>query len=193
MRLSVGSAWRGADTHLASCDDFSEANRKRVSKTVTRGRSMKNTIRLPAGLGFLPLLGILSISSAYAQTDIAKAIKEKLAAEVAKLESSCGDDIKKYCSTVTPGEGRMIYCMQAHEDKISPKCAFDLEEAATDVQLSADNLKDAISACKAEITGVCGKTQPGEGRIATCLIANKSTASKGCVEALDKIEAMAAH
>jgi hypothetical protein len=153
---------------------------------------MKNTMRLPAGLGFLPLLAILSISSAYAQTDIAKALKEKLAAKVATLESSCGDDIKKYCSTVTPGEGRIIYCMQAHEDKISPKCAFDLEETATEVQLSADNLKDAIYACKAEITGVCGKTQPGEGRIAACLIANKSTASKGCVEALDKIEAMAA-
>jgi Cysteine rich repeat len=114
-----------------------------------------------------------------------------LAAEAAKLENSCADDIKKYCGDVTPGEGRMIYCMQAHEDKISPKCAFDLEEAAADVQLSADNLKDAITACHAEITGVCGTTQPGQGRIAACLIANKSTASKNCVEALGKIEAMA--
>jgi Cysteine rich repeat len=152
---------------------------------------MKNTIHLLAGLGLLPLLVILSVGSASAQTDITKAIQEKLAAEAAKLENSCADDIKKYCSDVTPGEGRMIYCMQAHEDKISPKCAFDLEEAATDVQLSADNLKDAITACHAEITGVCGTTQPGQGRIAACLIANKSTASKNCVEALGKIEAMA--
>jgi hypothetical protein len=154
---------------------------------------MRNTMHLLATLGFVPLLVVLSVGSASAQTDIAKAIQEKLAAEAAKLESSCADDIKKYCSTVTPGEGRMIYCMQAHEDKISPKCAFDLEEAATDVQLSADSLKDAISACKAEITGVCGKTQPGQGRIAACLLANKLTASKNCVEALGKIEALAAH
>ena len=41
-------------------------------------------------------------------------------------------------------------------------------------------------------TGVCGKTVPGEGRIAACLLANKSTASKNCAEALQKIEAMAA-
>jgi len=154
---------------------------------------MKNTRHLLAGLGLLPLLVILSASSASAQTDITKAIQQKLAAEAAKLENSCADDIKKYCSDVTPGEGRMIYCMQAHEDKISPKCAFDLEEAATDVQLSADNLRDAITACHAEITGVCGKTQPGQGRIAACLIASKSTASKNCAEALDKIEAMVAH
>jgi hypothetical protein len=154
---------------------------------------MKNAMHLLATFGFLALLAVLSVGSASAQTDITKAIQEKLAAEAAKLENSCADDIKKYCSDVTPGEGRMIYCMQAHEDKISPKCAFDLEEAATDVQLSADNLKDAITACHAEITGVCGKTLPGQGRIAACLIANKSTASKGCVDALDKIEAMAAH
>jgi hypothetical protein len=114
---------------------------------------MKNAMNLLAMLGLLPSLVILSVGSASAQTDITKAIQEKLAAEAAKLENSCADDIKKYCSDVTPGEGRMIYCMQAHEDKISPKCAFDLEEAATDVQLSADNLKDAITACHAEITG----------------------------------------
>ena len=154
---------------------------------------MKNAMHSLTQLGLLTLLVILPVGVVSAQTDIAKAIQEKLAAEATKLENSCAEDIKKYCSDVTPGEGRMIYCMQAHEDKISPKCAFDLEEAATDVQLSADNLKDAITACKAEITGVCGKTQPGQGRIAACLMANKSTASKGCLEAIGKIEAMVAH
>lgn len=154
---------------------------------------MKSTMHLLARFGALSLLAILSVGSASAQTDITKAIQEKLAAEAAKLENSCADDIKKYCSDVTPGEGRMLYCMHAHEDKISPKCAYDLEEAAADVRLSADNLKEAITACKAEIGGVCGKTQPGQGRIAACLFANKSTASKACGDVLGKIEAMAAH
>jgi cysteine rich repeat protein len=153
---------------------------------------MKVTMHLLAKLGLLPLLVILSVGSASAQTDIAKAIKDKLAAQAAKLEKSCAGDIKKYCKTVTPGEGRLIYCMQAHEDKISPKCAYDLEEAATSVETSAANLSEAISACKAEITGICGKIQPGQGRIAACLIVNKSTASKNCAEAVQKIEAMAA-
>jgi Golgi apparatus protein 1 len=127
---------------------------------------MKKTVYLLGNLGIPALLAILSAGPVVAQADITKAIQEKLAAKAAKLESSCADDLKKYCSTVTPGEGRMIYCMQAHEDKISPKCAYDLEEAVADVQLSADNLKDAIVACKAEITGVCGTTLPGQGRIA---------------------------
>jgi hypothetical protein len=151
---------------------------------------MKISINPFVKLGLLAFALISSIGSVSAQADLTKAIQEKLAAEAAKLESSCADDIKKYCSTVTPGEGRMIYCMQAHEDKISPKCAYDLEEAATDVQLSVDNLKEAVVACKAEITGVCGSTLPGQGRIAACLIANKSTASRGCGDAIQKIQDM---
>jgi hypothetical protein len=154
---------------------------------------MISTMHLLAKFGVLSLLAILSVGSVSAQTDITKAIQTKLASEAAKLEQSCTADIKQYCSDVTPGEGRMVYCMQAHEDKIKPQCAYDLEEATADVQLSADNLKEAITACKAEISGVCGQIQPGQGRIAACLFANQSTASKACGEILGKIEEMAKH
>ena len=153
---------------------------------------MKITVKLLAKLGLVPLLAILPVGSVSAQTDIGKTVLEKLTAEVAKLESACAKDIKKYCKTVTPGEGRMIYCMQAHEDKISIKCAFELGEASASVQTTADALKDAVIACKAEISGVFGKTLPGQGRIAACLLSNKSTASAGCVEAIQKIESMTA-
>ena len=153
---------------------------------------MKITMRFLAKLGLLPMLVILSVGSAYAQTNIGKSILEKLTTRIEKLEKSCAKDIKKYCRTVTPGEGRMIYCMQAHEDKISARCAFELGDTSTSVQTSADTLKDAVIACKAEISGVCGKILPGQGRIAACLIANKSAASTGCAEAIQKVEAMAA-
>jgi Golgi apparatus protein 1 len=153
---------------------------------------MRITTHLLARFGVLPLLVILWVGSASAQTNIGKTIVEKLTAKIAKLESSCASDITKYCKDVTPGEGRMIYCMQAHEDKIGPKCAYELGETAGSVQATSDLLKDGVIACKAEIAGVCGKVQPGQGRIATCLIENKSTASKGCAEAIQKVEAMAA-
>lgn len=151
---------------------------------------MKTMMISLAGLGLF--LNMSPFGSVFAQTDAGKTILEKLTAKVTKLESICAKDIKKYCSHVTPGEGRTIYCMQAYEDKISPKCAFELEDAATTVLSAADALKATVIACKAEITGVCGKIQPGQGRIAACLLANKSTASAGCVEAIGKIETMAA-
>jgi Cysteine rich repeat len=152
---------------------------------------MKTTMKFLATLGVLPLLAILSAGSVSAQTSIGKTLLDKLNARVTKVESACAKDIKKYCSTVTPGEGRMIYCMQAHEDKISSKCAFELEDAATAIQTAAEALKVGVIACKAEINGVCGKIKPGEGRIATCLLENKSTASAGCVEAIAKVQSLA--
>ncbi len=152
---------------------------------------MKITVKLLAKLGVLPLLAVLSAGSVFAQTSVGRAILDKLNARVEKLESMCAKDIKKYCRDVTPGGGRMVYCMQAHEDKISTKCAFELEEAAASVQTAAEALKDGVIACKAEINGVCGKIKPGEGRIATCLLENKSTASAGCVEAIAKVQSLA--
>ncbi len=153
---------------------------------------MRITVKLLAKLGLLPLLAILSAGPVSAQTDLGKTIVEKLTARVVKLESACARDIKKYCRTVTPGEGRMILCMQAHEDKISAKCAFELGETAASVQTAADTLRDGVIACKAEIYGVCGKVLPGQGRIASCLLSNKSTASAGCLEAIQKFEALSA-
>ncbi len=153
---------------------------------------MKTKTLLFARLGVLPLLVIVSVGSASAQANLGKSIVEKLTAKVTQLQNACASDIKKYCKDVTPGEGRMIYCMQAHEDKIGPKCAYELGETAGSVQATSDLLKDGVVACKAEIAGVCGKTLPGQGRIAACLIANKSTASKDCADAIQKVEAMAA-
>ena len=87
----------------------------------------------------------------------------------------------------------MVYCMQAHEDKISPGCVFDLEEVVASLQASMDSLKEAVNACRAEIAGVCGKVQPGKGRIAACLVANKATVSKGCADAIQKVEGIGAN
>ncbi|MGC1563084.1 MAG: cysteine rich repeat-containing protein [Bradyrhizobium sp.] len=153
---------------------------------------MKITLRLVATFAVSSMLAVLFAGPASAQALIGKALLDKLNARVEKVESACAEDIKKYCSTVTPGEGRMVYCMQAHEDKISPKCAFELEDASTAIQTAAEALKNGVIACKAEINGVCGKVTPGEGRIATCLIENKSTASAGCAEAIVRVQSLAA-
>jgi len=153
---------------------------------------MNIVARSLAGFGAIAMLIVLSAGSPSAETNIGKAIVDKLTVRVAKLENACASDIRKYCRDVTPGEGRMMYCMQAHEDKISAKCAYELDQAAERTQAAADVLRDGVLACKAEITGVCGKILPGQGRVAACLIKNRATASKDCAEAIQKVEALAA-
>ena len=148
---------------------------------------MKRTLRFLAKIALLPL-GLTISSIAYAQTDMMNAILERLTAGIQKLEATCGEDIKKYCSTVTPGDGRVLHCMQAHEDKISPGCAYDLNEVALQAQATADNLREAVNACQGDIDKFCAKTQPGQGRIAACLAANRTSVSKSCVQAVQKLQ-----
>ena len=148
---------------------------------------MKPTLRFLAKIALLSL-GVTISSIAYAQTDLMNAILERLTAGIQKLEASCGEDIKKYCSTVTPGEGRILHCMQAHEDKISPGCEFELNEVALHAQTTVDNLREAVNACQGDIDKFCAKTQPGQGRIAACLAANRTSVSKNCVAAVQKLQ-----
>lgn len=148
---------------------------------------MKHILRLLAMIVLFPLgTGISSI--AYAQTDVMNAILNRLAAGLKQLEASCGADIKKYCSTVTPGEGRILYCLQAHEDKISPACEYDLNELEVQFETTADHLRQAVNACQGDIAKLCAKTQPGQGRIAACLAANRTLVSKTCVQAVQTLQ-----
>jgi Cysteine rich repeat len=152
------------------------------------GVSMK---RVLVACAVLPLTVTLSTSLAYSQSDLVKAVQDRLTSGIAKLETACSEDIKKYCSDVTPGEGRVLHCMQAYEDKISPKCEYAEQEAALNLQMAVDRLKEAVVACNGEITKFCGKVQPGQGRVAQCLIANKAAASAQCAGAIQQLQTVA--
>ena len=67
---------------------------------------------------FVLLIGCATVEYSHAQSDVTKTFVDRLIEQVTRLDRSCAKEIKKYCSTVTPGEGRVIYCMQAHEDKL---------------------------------------------------------------------------
>ncbi|MET0868838.1 MAG: cysteine rich repeat-containing protein [Pseudorhodoplanes sp.] len=134
------------------------------------------------------LLAVTLSSAAQAQTDGTAAILQKMTAAIQSLEKACGNDIKKFCRNVTPGQGRVLFCMQAYEDKISPKCAFELREAEVNIQTVTAQLQQATEACRADIAKLCGTTQPGQGRISACLAAQSAAVSQGCSAAVGKLQ-----
>lgn len=138
--------------------------------------------------GALVSLGITISSVAFAQSDIMSTILANLSSRVQRFENSCGEDIKKYCTTVTPGGGRTVYCMQAHEDKISAQCAFELTDVEAALQETAEELKQAVNVCRGDIEKLCANVQSGGGRIAACLAANRTSVSQTCVQAVEKIQ-----
>jgi hypothetical protein len=130
---------------------------------------------------------VLMASAANSQSNVAIAVQAKLAAGATKLQSSCGDEIKNFCSTVTPGQGREILCIEAHEDKLSPKCLFDMHAAAKTLQMAGDSMKEVTGACRNDVATLCGKTPAGQGRLLQCLLTNKASVSQTCTASLQKI------
>ena len=61
------------------------------------------------------------------------AISGNLSAQESLIETvatGCKTEITTYCKDVKPGEGRVLACLYAHEDKLSGKCEYALYDAA---------------------------------------------------------------
>ena len=109
--------------------------------------------------------------------------------------NACKPSIETYCDQVTPGEGRMLYCLAAHEDKISAECEYALYTAATVIEgLTAaivEEVEDAVEylavECGADIEKHCDDIRPGEGRILMCLDSHEDKLSDECTAAVTNI------
>ena len=102
---------------------------------------------------------------------------------VENVREGCQKELATYCKTVTPGEGRILACLYAHEDKLSGRCVYSLYEAANQLDRAVTALKYVANECKADISSLCADTQPGEGRIIKCLEKNDAKVSSRCKQA----------
>ena len=124
--------------------------------------------------------------AANAQSDMANKIHARIADGVKKLEAGCGADVKKFCASVTPGEGRLFYCIMAHEDKISTKCDYTLFDASRNLEHALDRIEDVADACWNDVEKNCADVPEGGGHIIQCLMAKKANLSKECQAAAMK-------
>src|SRR6478609_12039118 len=111
--------------------------------------------------------GMLAGGSAMAQSGTR--LEARLQAAVSKVQNACADDVMQYCSTVTPGQGRLLLCIEAHEDKISAKCDYALFEASRNLERALNRVQVAADACWNDIEKQCANVAPGNGGIIQCL------------------------
>jgi hypothetical protein len=98
--------------------------------------------------------------------------------------TSCEADIKQYCSQVTPGEGRLLHCAAAHEDKLSGQCSYALYQAASLLEQLSMAIVYVAESCETEIKTLCGDVKAGEGRVLSCLEGNSESLGEPCKKAL---------
>jgi hypothetical protein len=100
------------------------------------------------------------------------------------LIDACESDIASYCSQVTPGNGRLLHCMAAHEDKISGQCEYALYQAATLLEQLSMAISYVAQECESEIETLCNDVAVGEGRILVCLEDHEQDVGESCKAAI---------
>jgi hypothetical protein len=74
------------------------------------------------------------------QSRVRAGLKARLTGATEKIQAACGEDTKSFCGNVTRGEGKLLMCMMAHEDKISVKCDYALYAATRDIGRGLDKV-----------------------------------------------------
>jgi hypothetical protein len=95
----------------------------------------------------------------------------------------CKKDIDTYCKNITPGEGRILACLYAYEDKLSPGCWYHLYNASAELQQAVAAFIYAARECRDDVAAYCALTPPGKGRLLNCLDKQKGLSGR-CSQAL---------
>ena len=99
------------------------------------------------------------------------------------VANGCKAELEKYCSNVTPGEGRVLACLYAYGDKLSGRCEFALYDAAVQLERAVAALSYAKNECSADLKKYCAGVEEGEGRLLECLQKNDAQVSSRCKQA----------
>ena len=100
------------------------------------------------------------------------------------LKKACHKELTTFCKGVTPGEGRILACLYAFEDRVSDKCIYALYDASLQLEQAVAAVKFAASACKDDLQKFCANVKVGQGRALACLGKNEKDVSQACKDAL---------
>ena len=126
--------------------------------------------------GGLALCTLASAAGAASGASIGEGVKDR-----------CKTELDSYCKNVKSGEGRLLACLYAHEDKLSSRCDYALYDASMHLEHAVAALAHGAKECKDDIDKHCAKVEAGEGRIIDCLEKHESKLSKRCREAMKDI------
>ena len=103
---------------------------------------------------------------------------------VDSIKRACNKELTTFCKGVPQGEGRILACLYAFEDKVSDKCIQAVYDAAVQLEQAVAALKFAASQCKTDLQKFCADVKPGEGRGLACLNKHDKDVSQTCKDAL---------
>ena len=106
---------------------------------------------------------------------------------VETFNDGCKKELETYCKDVTPGEGRLLACLYAHIDNISPRCEYAVYDASSQLERAITALTYVANECGDDLDKLCSDIEPGEGRLLSCLEANAEKVSDRCKRAVKDV------
>ena len=100
------------------------------------------------------------------------------------VKKSCNKELTTFCKGVKPGEGRILACLYAFEDRVSDQCVYALYNASVDLEKAVVALKYVAESCHADLEKNCAHVELGKGKGLECLNKNAATVSQACKDAM---------
>lgn len=106
---------------------------------------------------------------------------------VQTVADGCKTERESYCKDVKPGEGRVLACLFAHQDKLSGKCEYALYDAAVQLERAVAALAYVVNECADDLDKHCSAVEAGEGRLLECIEKNDKKVSSRCKDAIKAV------
>jgi hypothetical protein len=97
----------------------------------------------------------------------------------ARADDPCAAETQALCSKAV-GSNAVLGCLRSNQEKLSPACQANVSELAAIAEEYGDE-------CRADAQKLCAKVQPGQGRLARCLVDNASLVSQSCQGAINQV------
>jgi hypothetical protein len=112
------------------------------------------------------------------------------AAEKGPVETfaeGCQKEINTYCKDVIPGNGRVLACLYARQDKLSMRCEYAIYDAAAQLERAVAALTYLANECRDDLKTYCSGVKTGEGRLLKCIDDNRGKVSSRCKQAIKDV------
>jgi hypothetical protein len=103
------------------------------------------------------------------------------------VADGCKKEINTYCKQVTPGEGRVLACLYAYQDKLSGRCEYALYDAAAQLERVVTALTYLANECREDLKKHCSDVKPGEGRLINCIEKKMEKVGSRCKQAIKDV------
>ena len=114
-------------------------------------------------------------------------LQKGMVGAIETFAEGCQVELTTFCKDVTPGEGRILACLYAFEDKISPQCEYALYDSVSQLNRTLATISYVAGECREDLAAFCADIKPGEGRLVDCLNKNQAKVSSRCNNALKDV------